>query len=120
MGFVYLLKEVKILLNKSQVPTVKMKRQSIRIKFWSNNFARPNKEKNFLSWLDLKIDLKRKTDLKARGNKKIVLNSWEEEMLKLLETDGKNPEFQKIPGKKIDTRKYVPICNRLKFSAKIQ
>jgi hypothetical protein len=34
MGFVYLLKEVKILLNKSQVPTVKMKRQSIRIKFW--------------------------------------------------------------------------------------
>jgi hypothetical protein len=41
-------------------------------------------------------------------------------MLKLLETDGKKPEFQKIPGKKIDTRKYVPICNRLKFSAKIQ
>jgi hypothetical protein len=49
--------------------------------------------------------LKKKTDLKARGNKKIVLKPWEEEMLKLLETDGKNPEFQKIPDKKID--KYV-------------
>jgi hypothetical protein len=36
MGFVFLLKEEKILLNKSQVPTVlvKMKQQSIRIKFW--------------------------------------------------------------------------------------
>jgi hypothetical protein len=43
--------------------------------------------------------LKKKTDLKARGNKKIVLKPWEEEMLKLLETEGKNPEFQKIPGK---------------------
>jgi hypothetical protein len=34
MGFVFLLKEEKILLNKSQFPTVKMKQQSIRIKFW--------------------------------------------------------------------------------------
>jgi hypothetical protein len=31
--FVFLLKEEKILLNKSQVPTVKVKQQSIRIKF---------------------------------------------------------------------------------------
>jgi hypothetical protein len=33
MGIVFLLKEEKIL-NKSQVPTVKVKQQSIRIKFW--------------------------------------------------------------------------------------
>jgi hypothetical protein len=49
--------------------------------------------------------LKKKTDLKARGNKKIVLKRWEEEILKVLETDGKNPVFQKIPDKKMD--KYV-------------
>jgi hypothetical protein len=30
-------------------------------------------------------------------------------MLKLLETDGKNPEFQKIPGKKIDKYVYVIV-----------
>jgi hypothetical protein len=34
MEFGFLLKEEKILLNKSQVPRVKMKQQSIRIKFW--------------------------------------------------------------------------------------
>jgi hypothetical protein len=34
-------------------------------------------------------------------------------MLKLLETDGKNPEFQKIPGQKIDKYLYTVKTNSL-------
>jgi transposase len=86
---ILLLKEEKILMNKSQVSKARAAMLCF-IKAFESNFGKTispdqtNKKRN------LKIDLKEKTDLKATGNKKIVWKPGEEEMLKLLETVGKN------------------------------
>ncbi|KAK9879540.1 hypothetical protein WA026_006610 [Henosepilachna vigintioctopunctata] len=45
---------------------------------------------------NVKSTVKKKTDVKVTGNKKIKLQPWEKTFLQLIEDD--NPVFHKIPG----------------------
>ena len=47
----------------------------------------------------MKTELKKKSDMNRTGNKKNVLKSWEETLLKLINgTNEKNPTVYRIPG----------------------
>lgn len=47
---------------------------------------------------NMKNELKKKTDMKATGNKKIILKDWERKLLDMIDKDDKNPTLHKIPG----------------------
>nr|CAI5822608.1 unnamed protein product [Callosobruchus analis] len=46
----------------------------------------------------MKNEIKRKTDMKATGNKNIILKDWERKLLDIIDNDDKNPTLHKIPG----------------------
>nr|CAI5852228.1 unnamed protein product [Callosobruchus analis] len=46
----------------------------------------------------MKNELKKKTDMKATGNKKIILKDWERKLLDIIDNDVENPTFLIIPG----------------------
>nr|CAH7726428.1 unnamed protein product [Callosobruchus chinensis] len=46
----------------------------------------------------MKNELKKKTDMKATGNKKTILKDWERKLLDIIDNDDTKPTLHKIPG----------------------
>lgn len=99
--FVELLSKYPVLLNKSQVPKIKIEKDKALlavVKAYSKTFGKEITPKQIQKKIhNLKGDIKKKTDINATGNEKIILKEWEQKLLLLLDT-GNNPTFNKIPG----------------------
>ena len=99
--FVKLLKKNPVLLNKSQVPSIKQAKSKAAaevLKALEKNLALQMTEKALMKKVNnMKTKLREKTDLTKTGNKKIKLVTWEKELLALLNADS-NPVFSQIPG----------------------
>ncbi|CAH1114714.1 unnamed protein product [Psylliodes chrysocephalus] len=96
-----ILESYNIIFNKSQVPKIKEKKEQaykdIHQKYILQ-IGRDLTEKQLKKKIqNIKTELKKKTDKTATGNKKIVLNAWEKQLLVLMERQ-ENPVFQKVPG----------------------
>nr|CAH7767663.1 unnamed protein product [Callosobruchus chinensis] len=46
----------------------------------------------------MKNELKKKTDMKATGNKKNILKDWERKLLDIIDNNATNRTLHKIPG----------------------
>ncbi|XP_050310441.1 uncharacterized protein LOC126746306 [Anthonomus grandis grandis] len=101
MGFVNMLRDVPILLSKSQTPAVrKSKSQAIELinKQWKLNFgSQITTSQMYKKINNMKSKLKKKTDINRTGNKKIVLQDWEKILLEIMEGNT-NPVLAKVPG----------------------
>ena len=94
-----ILKEYPILIEKSQLPGVreqkseamKMAKQTIMMK----TGVVMEEKKIAKKIANMKAQLKKKTDAKITGNKKIILLPWEEELYKLIQGDS-NPTISKM------------------------
>lgn len=99
--FVKLLKKYKVLLSKSMIPTIVQAKEKAwkdcKDEFIKTSGTNTTVEKLKKILNNMKTDVKKKTDKKVTGNKKIKLQEWEEEFLKLSDYE-KNPVFVKIPG----------------------
>ena len=106
MCFVILLKEHKVLLEKSQVPAVKAaKQKALRVMLCSyqQNTGVALSEKQLMKKINnVKTELRKKTDLNKTGNRKITLKPWEKLLLELLDYE-KNPAFPCLPGEQTIT-----------------
>lgn len=95
------LKYDQVLLSKSQLPEIReKKKQSIeKIKVALLTYTgKPFDEKSIVKKIaNLKCRVKVKADKNATGNRKIKLQPWEEEFLKLLNSE-ESPVFQKVRG----------------------
>ncbi|KAK9720989.1 Myb/SANT-like DNA-binding domain [Popillia japonica] len=96
-----ILESYNIIFNKSQVPKIKEKKaqayKEIHQKYILQ-IGRDLTEKQLKKKIqNMKTELKKKTDKTATGNKKIVLNAYEKQLLALMEGQ-ENPVFQKVPG----------------------
>lgn len=97
-----ILESYNIIFNKSQVPKIKEKKaqayKEIHQKYILQ-IGRDLTEKQLKKKIqNMKTELKKKTDKTATGNKKIVLNAYEKQLLALMEGQ-ENPVFQKVPGR---------------------
>jgi hypothetical protein len=81
------LKDVPVLLNKSQLPRVKERKPEAG-QLMITEFQKKD-------WI--KNDEKTKTDAKKTGNKPIVLSDWGKDLLGLIDSDS-NPSFSCVPG----------------------
>lgn len=92
---------VPVILEKSQVPKVKIiKDEAIKTvtKKYEALYGKPLDGKGLLKKLNnMKTRLKKKTDMKKTGNKKIKLLGWEEKLLRAVQGDS-NPTIKKIEG----------------------
>lgn len=90
-----------VILEKSQIPKIKARKdQAIGavIKKYEATYGKPLDTKGFLKKMNnMKTRLKKKTDLKRTGNKKIKLLDWERKLLKAMEGES-NPTVVQIPG----------------------
>lgn len=95
------LKYDQVLLSKSQLPEIReKKKQSIeKIKVALLTYTgKPFDDKSIVKKIaNLKCRVKVKADKNATGNRKIKLQPWEEEFLKLLNSE-ESPVFQKVRG----------------------
>ncbi|KAG8256102.1 hypothetical protein J6590_076843 [Homalodisca vitripennis] len=88
--FVRLLSDHSVLLSKSKTPAV----VNAKKEAWEtlrSDYCQLIKALN-----NVKSTVKKKTDVKVTGNRKIKLQPWEKTFLELIEDD--NPVFHKIPG----------------------
>ncbi|KAK9730372.1 Myb/SANT-like DNA-binding domain [Popillia japonica] len=97
-----ILESYNIIFNKSQVPKIKEKKaqayKEIHQKYILQ-IGRDLTEKQLKKKIqNMKTELKKKTDKTATGNKKIVLNAYEKQLLALMEGQ-ENLVFQKVPGR---------------------
>lgn len=94
-----------VILNKSQVPTIKTKKQEALEKLktcFEQQFGKITSVKKILKRLNnLKSCIKKKTDKNATGNKKIKLSAAESILYEVMEGDSGNcnPVLNKIAGK---------------------
>jgi len=100
--FVLLLKKYPVLLEKSNIPSV---RQQKKITYPTLITELKDKLNNILSERalikkinNMKYQVKTKSDLNETGNKPIVLLEWEKIFLELVKSKT-NPTFSKVPGK---------------------
>lgn len=102
LAFVLLIKQEPILLSKSQTPSVKTAKVEALNRFLKAcqvHFGKVFTAEQIRKKINnMKTEIKKKTDMKATGNKKIILKNWEQEFLKLLDTEGTNPSVSSIPG----------------------
>lgn len=99
--FVALLKDFSVVLNKSMLPKV----ASAKEKAWgclADQFSKNVGKQTSVGQLkkllnNMKTAVKKKTDVNATGNKPITLLSWEEDFLKICDSN-ENPVYCKIPG----------------------
>jgi hypothetical protein len=101
LAFVLLLKDHPVLLEKSQVPNVKKAKKkalaSLRSTLEQNTAQEISDGQLTKKIHNFKAQVKRKTDAKQTGNKRIALKTWEKEFMKLMKSDT-NPTFAKVPG----------------------
>ncbi|KAG5890703.1 hypothetical protein JTB14_016533 [Gonioctena quinquepunctata] len=92
-----------IILNKSQTPSVKTKKEEylkqMKIDI-QNKYGTMMDSKKILKKLNnLKTNIKKKTDRKATGNKKIKLSAAESVIYNIMQSGSdENPVFSKVPG----------------------
>lgn len=102
LGFVLLLKKEQILLNKSQCSSLKKAKRDAMSRFilsFERAYGRtisPNQVKKKIN--NMKMELKKKANLKANGAKTVVLKPWEIELTKLVDIEERNQVIQKIVG----------------------
>lgn len=100
LTFVKILQRHRVLLNKSQTPEVKEKKDKAYSSFskeWLmlvGSEMKPEKIRKKIQ--NMKTRVKEKTDLKRTGNKKVMLKEHEKLLLELLEP-ATNPSVSKIP-----------------------
>lgn len=89
-------------LSKSQIPSVKVKKEeSIKtiISNYERHVGKPITNQQLLKKINnMKSRLKRKADMKRTGNRKIVLKNWERILFSIIGGED-NPVINKIPGK---------------------
>lgn len=117
LNFVTLLQKYKVILQKSQIPSVrKAKEESLRKlqQEWELETGKLIHEKQLIKKIhNMKSKIKLKTDKSRTGNKRIKLNKWEQALFKLMEGDT-NPTCVKIPGAihagvSLSTESTVPV-----------
>lgn len=118
VSFVNLLKEFPALLEKSQVPALKIAKTKAAEQFilqWGRLQGENLTEKTLMKKLNnMKARIKVKADANRTGNKKIILKKWEQLFLEIIKADI-NPTFSKIPvsnnvnSKKMGWEKYFKI-----------
>lgn len=99
--FVALLKDFSVVLNKSMLPKV----ASAKEKAWdclADQFSKNVGKQTSVGQLkkllsNMKTAVKKKTDVNATGNKRIILLSWEADFLKICDSN-ENPVYCKVPG----------------------
>jgi hypothetical protein len=103
--FVWLVKDEPILINKSQAPSVKAAKSAAMsrlINAYEKAFGKSITAEQVKKKLNIiKGEMKKKTEKKATGHKKIVL--------KLLDFKGENPSIHQIPGKYVIHFR-IPAC----------
>ena len=101
LTFVTKLKNFPILLEKSQVPAVIIQKKAAALKLINDleldGGKRLNENQLFKKINNMKTSIKKKTDEKATGNKKIILSAWEKLFFEMLQPQT-NPVFSKVPG----------------------
>lgn len=102
LSFVTVLQRFPVLLNKSQTPVIKQQKGAALVSFCKEyrntvgiNICEDQVRKKINN---MKTDIKKKTDFKRTGNKKIILKKWEEQFLELLNNGGNNPVVSQVPG----------------------
>ncbi|KAK9730972.1 Myb/SANT-like DNA-binding domain [Popillia japonica] len=105
-----ILESYNIIFNKSQVPKIKEKKaqayKEIHQKYILQ-IGRDLTEKQLKKKIqNMKTELKKKTDKTATGNKKIVLNAYEKQLLALMEGQ-ENTVFQKLPGRRTKLQREI-------------
>lgn len=102
INFVNLLTKHKSVLQKSQIPSVKKAKDDALRQLredWEAETGKLISEKQISKKINnMKMKIKKKTDLNKTGNRKVKLSKWEQIFFELLEGD-KNPTCAKIPGK---------------------
>jgi hypothetical protein len=100
-NFVRILKKYPDLLCKSQIPSKlvsKKKAATQMVKELEMTLGVKTDESKLTKKINnMKMAVKKKTDLNATGNKKIVLAAWENLFLDLIRSET-NPVFAKVPG----------------------
>ncbi|KAF5302521.1 hypothetical protein FQR65_LT00893 [Abscondita terminalis] len=99
--FFHKLKEHKILLNKSQVPQVKLGKEAalkVLVPQYKDIFNISLTTKQLSKKIsNMKVEIKKKFDVNKTGNKPMVFKPWEKLFLEMLDVQN-NPVFKKIPG----------------------
>ncbi|KAG8266199.1 hypothetical protein J6590_077071 [Homalodisca vitripennis] len=99
--FVKILSENTVLLEKSRVPKVLLEKKKAWETLCSTYSQTTGNEVNATQMnkmlQNMKTKIKKKSDVKATGNKKIKLREWEKMLLALL-GEAENPVFTKVPG----------------------
>ena len=102
--FVALLKEVPVLLAKSQVPSVKVKKAEaadfIIAEYKKQVSVALTKNQLQKKINNMRNTIKTKGDVKKTGNRPVHLNDWKKDLMDLMDTEG-NPSFSCVPGKGI-------------------
>lgn len=100
--FVELLENYKVVLQKSQVPTIKKAKENALMKLqaeWQALSGKAIGVKQLSKRINnMKTKIKKKADINKTGNKQIKLKSWEQAFWRLVDGD-RNPNFNKIPSK---------------------
>jgi hypothetical protein len=100
-AFVGILTKYPELLCKSQVPgklQAKKKAAAAMVKDLEMTLGQRTDEAKLTKKINnMKAAVKKKTDLNATGNKKIILAAWETAFLQLIQSET-NPVFSKVPG----------------------
>lgn len=102
LRFIEALSTHKVLFDKSQLPLIRKKKENSLIEMqesYQTIYGKSINVKQLKKKIqNMKNELKKKTDMKATGNKKIVLKDWEKKLLDIIDKDDKNPTMHKIPG----------------------
>lgn len=102
LTFVTILEDFKIVLDKSLTPSNKSAKEAAlkELLYYYNKNTRHNLDLKQIKKKinNMKSKVKRLTDLKKTGNKKIKLNEWQQKFYNLWNGD-ENPVIQKVPGK---------------------
>lgn len=102
LAFVIMLEDFKIILDKRMTPPIKSaKDAALRelTELFNKNLNEKLNSKQVLKKVNnMKSKIKKITDLKRTGNKKIKLNEWQQKFYDLWNAN-ENPIIQKVPGK---------------------
>jgi len=100
LGFMKIIEKFPILLNKSQIPSIKAKKEKAfkeAIEKIKEMIGQEFDVKGLGKKISrMKADVKSKIDMNRTGNKKIHLKAWEKVMADLLGRDS-NPSILKVP-----------------------
>jgi hypothetical protein len=99
--FVNLLKDVPVLLSKSQIPSFKERKlvasEKFILAYQKRSGLKLTKDQLSKKINNMRNSVKAKSDVKKTGNKPIKLTDWEQDFLDLVDSES-NPSFSRVPG----------------------